>query len=534
MESRNRGPKVRSEGTYSGSSDLADRVRGIIETRNLSLRAVSQATEAMFGHGSPHFVPHNFYYELSLGSFSPSLHQLFALSRVSNYRFFDWLHVFGLDPEEIPRLQILLPSKRTIMLDSSLNDPNSWVSWFENRLDQTSVPAVSPLSQILRMGPRIRQRHLPGGNRWKFLYAKIGQEDAFAFPDLLPGSIVRIEPEFASAVHEKESRRLFLVEHSKGICCGRLLPGSGGKVTLISTQLPYAQVQFRIGHDVRILGAVDLEFRRAYRAEKAKVPSGLARRWHPELFADAVPKLTQYLQRARMKAGLSLRDASQLSREIAKLLDDERYFISASSLSDYEAGDALPKHFQKAVSLCLAYAAPFRTFLRASGIPEETAERDSIPDRFIPRLPANGDQENVLPVRFDGLIGELMRQVGDPPVFLRHAIDDLSGLTSTSLRTIFWVGGIKHPLHAYLKGALLVSVDRHKKIPIDSRSRPIWKHLFYLLLKRDGDYVLGPCGLENGAIVMHPDAEHLHLREEFRNHRDAEVVGQVCAILRKL
>jgi hypothetical protein len=35
-------------------------------------------------------------------------------------------------------------------------------------------------------------------------------------------------------------------------------------------------------------------------------------------------------------------------------------------------------------------------------------------------------------------------------------------------------------------------------------------------------------------LVMHPDTGHLELREEFRNHRDAEVVGQVSAIVRRL
>src|SRR5437660_6749608 len=114
-----RGPKVRSERIRLARGELADSVKSIIESRGLSLHAISQKSEIIFGHASPHFVPHNFYYELTLGTYSPSLHQLFALSSITGYRLFDWLHVFGLDPEQISRLQLLRTTKRTVLLDST-------------------------------------------------------------------------------------------------------------------------------------------------------------------------------------------------------------------------------------------------------------------------------------------------------------------------------------------------------------------------------------------------------------------------------
>lgn len=523
---------MRSQKRSSGSTDLADRVKSIIETRGLSLHAVSQATETLFGHGAPQFLPHNFYYELNLGTFSPSLHQLFALSSISNYRFFDWLHVFGLDVEQIPRLQIMLPTKRTILLESSLNDPNAWVRWVQNKSDEMPAPAMAPLSQLLRLSPAVRQRNLLAASR--FLYAKIGREDAFAFPELRPGSIVRIDPTLGNAANGIGSRRLVMVEHSKGICCCRLPAGAGRNITLVSTQLPYAQVQMKLDQEARILGTVDLEIRPLARTEKAEVASELAKRWKPEPLSSTVPKLNRFLRSGRAKAGVSLREASQLSREIANLFHDDRYFISASSLSDYEAGDTVPKHFQKAVSLCLSYAISFRTFLHAMDIPDEDAERNPIPDRFIPRPEPDDHDPGINTLEPKGFLGELMHQIKNVPLFLRHAISDLSGLPSASLRTVFWVGGLRDPFHSYLTHALLVSVDRHKKLPIDSRRRPPWDQLFYVVLKRDGSYLVGPCGIENGTLVMYPDAEHLNLREEFRNHRDAEVIGQVCAVVRRL
>ena len=492
----------------------------------------------MFGHASSYFLHHNLYYELKVGTFSPSLHQLFALSRISNYRMADWLHVFGLDLEDIPRLQVQLPTKRTILLDSSLIDPNAWVPWFRDRSNATVIPTVAPLSQMLETGPTVRQQSLLQMNKQNFLYAKIGREDAFAFPDLLPGSIVRINPRLAdspSAEGQMQSQRLFLVEHSMGICCCRLLPGKRNRIVVVSEHLPYAQVELQLHREANILGVVDLEIRQVAHAQKPEIPAELERRWKPEPLARSVPRFSQLLRAARRKTALSLREASRLSKQVADMLDDERYFMSASALSDYEAGDTVPGHFQKAVSLCLVYAVPFGALLAAAGLSDQRAGKESIPDRFIPRFsPAESQTASSEVQEHRGFLGELLGQLKEIPLFLKGAIPTISELSSPSLRNIFWVGGVRTPLHPYLADALLVSVDRHKKRAVDSRSRPSWEQSLYVVLKRDGNYLIGPCGQENGALVMHPDPEHLKLIEEFRNRRDAEVVGQVCAVVRKL
>lgn len=371
MRSQNRSPQ---------SADVADRVKATIESKGLSLNAVSQRSEILFGHPSLYFVPHNFYYELRLGTFSPSLHQLFTLSKISNYRFFDWLHVFGLDLEQIPWLQILLPNKRTILLESSLNDPCAWVRWFQNKREKRTFAAVAPLSQFLQSAPAVRQRSLMEANRPNFLYAKVGREDAFAFPDLLPGSIVRAN----KALTNKSSNHLFLVEHSKGICCARLLHKTE-QITVVSTHLPYAEIRLHLHREAEILGVIDLEIRRLAHDESPVVPTEFAKRWNPEFLGSATQTISRFLRSARAKAGLALREASELSRQMANLLNDDRYFLSASSLSDYEAGEAVPKHFQKAIALCVSYAIPIRRFLGVIGISAENAGSDPIPDRFVMR-----------------------------------------------------------------------------------------------------------------------------------------------------
>ena len=285
---------MRSKPEPPTNTDLAKNVRSILASRNLTLYQASQRSEALYGRSSPHFLPHNLYYELRRGTFNPSVYQFVALSRISGYRLPDWLRVFGFDLENIPRLQVLLPSNRTILLDSSLEDPNSWVPWLRNRAGNAPAPTVEPLAHLLEFTHPRRLRSLPGLADRGFLYAKIGCQDALAFPDLLPGSIVRVNPGFADDLIPRTNgtttSRIFLVEHSKGFFCSRLRVMGGGLVMPISAQLPYAQIELRLPQEARLLGAVDLEIRPLLNAEQPEVPKELAKHWEPRPLAPTAYK----------------------------------------------------------------------------------------------------------------------------------------------------------------------------------------------------------------------------------------------------
>src|SRR6267378_4396957 len=159
----------------------------------MTLYQVSQATRNIYGRSSPYFVPHNLYFDLGIGTFSPSLHQIFALSKVSGYKFNDWLRVFGFNPEDIVRLQVLLSPKRTSLLDSSLDDSESWIPWVRNKARNILIPAIAPIGRLLELAPSRRIRVVDRSDKCNFVYVKIGREDGLAFPDLLPGSIVRAD-----------------------------------------------------------------------------------------------------------------------------------------------------------------------------------------------------------------------------------------------------------------------------------------------------------------------------------------------------
>lgn len=236
----------REESTQRDS--VADKVHTILASKGLTLYRVSQKSAELSGRSSPYFLPHNLYYDLRGEGFSPCLHQLVTLSRVSGYRLRDWLRIFGFDLENITRLQVSLPVKRTILLDASLTDPNEWVTWVRNRELHTPIPPIAPLAQLLEVMPPLQIGSLSKPKR-PFLYAKIGREDAMAFPELVPGSIVRINPQIDADLLRQEttaiSDRLFLIEHGKGLCCCRVRFLRDNVIVLFDSGSSYGQVELR-------------------------------------------------------------------------------------------------------------------------------------------------------------------------------------------------------------------------------------------------------------------------------------------------
>jgi len=521
-------------------ADLAERVRSILASKHLTLSQISQASAARFGRSSPYFLPHTLYHEFRLGTFSPSLHQLFALSQVSGYRFFDWLRVLGCDLEDIPRLQVLLPSKRTMLLDSSLVDADAGIPWLRNRASGASVPPIAPLAQLLEVTAPRRLRLLSEiGNRG-FLYARIGRQDALAFPDLIPGSIVRVNPRFSNGRIPKTngttSTQIFLIEHNKGLFCCRLRVADRGIIVPIGTSLSYAQVELRVPREARIVGVVDLEIRPMLQTEQPEVPKDLGKHWRPRpLVTDK--ELGQLLRASRAKLHLSLREVAEMSRNIARLIGDKRYFVSPSSLCDYELFNAPPRHFHKAIVLCSLYGLRFHVFLKAIGIVLAEAGTEPIPDRFARRVldaeSVENSDDNDMPGR-SGFLERMLERCEEIPFFLRESIGSLSGLEGPSLDDFFWIGGEYDVLHPCLANGLFALVNRRDKRPIHFTSKPAWQQPVYVILMRNGTYLCACCGIENGTLVIHPYSQQFRRSEHLRYHQDAEVIGRIVTVARTL
>jgi transcriptional regulator with XRE-family HTH domain len=520
------------------AADKAECIRQILAARGYSLAEIARLSRTRFPRDPRHHIPHNLYHNMRRGGFSPSIHQLFTLSVLSNYRLVDWLTVFGFDLDDIPRLEAVLPTERTVPLDSTVYDADAWIPWLRETGTEIPPGAITPLTLLLAAGSPRRAGTLVSRNPPGFLYVKIGSHDAFAFPDLLPGSIVRIAPERAELQSftpvAAKSDKLYLVEHSKGLVCCRLQSTGKNRITLRSGQLAFAQVELEVGKEARILGTADLELRPVANARQPKVPTDLGRFWNPAALASTprIPHAGDLIRRARQRSGLSFRDASARTRDIARLLEDRRYFCSMGALSDSETMTDPPRHVHKLVSLCAAYSVGVWEFLNATGLRQEDAGKDTIPDQFMARPAEELDRTSrAVPTGFLKFLADEFEEI---PPFLRAAGASLCGLPALSLRDIFWVTGQKKSLHPYLTDAAFLVVDRRKKKPLSSFSRALWDQPFYGLLLRDGTYLCAACSLQDDTLIVRPFSDGFDRPVRFQNRVDAEVVGRIVAIVRRL
>ncbi len=527
---------------------LADRIRGILATKNLTLYGVAALTRLQHSHAPPYHLPPNFYFQLSSAGWTPTIHQLSALSQLSNYRIANWLQLFGFRLDDIPRLQASLLRPRTALLDGMVYDAHATIPWFRDRLLRGAVPPVAPLSQLLESAGTRQLCSLVGEGIARFLYVKVGQQDALAFPDLVPGSIVRANPRLVARylrpTRPRDSTRIFLVKHRGGLCCCRLHFGTRNRITLLPTQLPFAKVELQLDSQAKIEGVVDLEFRPLTHPKISAIPActlpevapELSRLWSPGLL-DANTRHVHLLREARLRAGLSLHMASEMSREVVKALGDDRYFTSQSSLSDYEANNTPPRHVHKLFTLCALYALPFSDLLKSFGI-EPMSGATPIPAEWMLREALTIRESQIhaalekTPTR--GFLSHILERLDELPFFLRHSLVSLSGLPELSLRDVFWVGGQSKALHPALAGALFVIVNRRRIRPPGFRRKSVWEQPLYLTMKRDGSYLLANCTLEDNTLVVHPHASDFVREEQLRMRVDAEVVGQIVAVVRSL
>jgi hypothetical protein len=545
-------PSLSADREEPSRTTLVDRVRNILSTRNLTLYKASSLTRARHPGQPVYHVPRNLYFQLRSAAWSPSIHQLVALTHVSGYRLVDWLATFGFRLDDIHWMQVRLPQPRTVLLDSTVYDLFAEIPWFEDRSTVTATPPIAPLGQLLErvgsqpIGNLITKRPSP------YVYAKIGRQDAYAFPDLAPGSIVRVHPLFKGRPprrsNSETSKTIFLVEHGRGLCCCRLHFGTNNRITLRATELPFANVELQLGSEARILGIVDGEVRSLANQKRPAIPRctglevgpDLTRLWAPtrldQGFTIHAPAFR--ICGARQRAGLSLRQASEMSREVARAFADRRYFASPGSLSEYEATNTPPRHIHKLFTLSILYSVRFSELLDWYGLQQDETGMATIPAEWMSSAKKSPVEKGARIFRGKkapgGFFPNTFDRFGELPVFLWNSFPFLSGFEHISLRDVYWVGGSQDAMHPALTGALFVIVDRRKRRPRIFPGKAAWEQPVYLMRKRDGSYLLVSCSMEDGAIVLHPYTEEFVPTQRLRNSTDAEVVGQIVTVVRSL
>ena len=515
--------------------DLIQQIASLLAGRGLSLYQISKRTRQVYGRSSPYYVPHNYYSQLRQKTYTPSIYQLIALSRLSGYRLDDWLNLFGINPDKIATLQVRLPSVRTQLLHAASVDKVS-VPFVRERSPGVEWDEISPLSRLLAVNG-VQELGTEAASPNRFVYAKIGCEDALSFPCLAPGSVVRADPDTEAILSGQEvgstSKRIFLLEHGNGYVCCRLRRIGVNKFSTVSSKFPYPEIELTLRKQAHILGVVDLEVRSLAKTIPVRFPSNLARNWISEIGGTPSTAARQ-LKAARRKMNLSLPAASKLTHQAAKYLADHRYSISASSLSDYEVATNAPRHIHKVISLCAIYGIHFPEFLKAIGVDLRMCGTEPMPGDWRDENKGRENDRHEVPERRPGSrLDRLKLELSDLPILLAHSLTDISGLPKLSLEDFFWTGGQSNPLHPLLGGSILAIVNRRKKSPPPASPTPSYTQPLFLLLKRNGGYFAGFTTLDRGLLTVHGVPQHLHRAIQLRNRDEAEVVGQIVALLRR-
>jgi hypothetical protein len=517
--------------------DRSNLPRQILESRGLTLFQISRESRARYSD-SRYFIPHQLYTDLRITGFTPRIQQILSLSSITGYRPADWLAVFGFRLDAIARLQTTLPAKRTHLIDSTVYDDQEWIPWFSEIVPPAPAEAIAPLGQLLASGIFRKASYFPPAESSPFLYAKVGYEDVFAYPDLLPGSIVRIDTRkkhYSSALRNV-SEPFVLIEYAKGFSLCRLHSERAGHITLRSSELPFPQVELRLGREAKILGVADLDVRLLAGSHDPEVPrdfssSGAGH----ELSRTANLTFGQLLTRCRVRSGLSFREASVLSRRIAAELEDEHYFCASGALSDYEVRDSPPRHVHKLITLAILYALKFSDLTTAAALEVGNVGRDSIPEVLLPRRnPTSGLDSGTTAPQQPGFVRDLVQTFEEIPLFLKDALPALVRLPAISLRDIYWMGGQSTSQHPRLQTSVLAVIDRRRKTPLDVPRKALTEQPLYMLLVRNSGYVAAACHREGEFLVAHFFSDGFRGPLRFRDGIDAEIVGRIVAVLRWL
>jgi hypothetical protein len=529
-----------SFGPLSSREQAVERVKQTLGAKNLGISQVSKITESNYGERSAHFIPQSFYHEIRENDVSPHICQVIALSRITKESLVHWLSVFGFRLDDIPRLQAKLHSERTVVLTSTTYDKHALVPWFPTVGVPLGADRFVPLVQIA--GRRLHSESVEAierRTRAQYLYLKIGRCDALAFPELVPGSICRVDPRKTNILPrsaESGKRHIYAVEHSWGISCSHIDPSGDGRISLVSSQLPYLTKELTLNKNASVLGTVDLEIRPLRNVAKPRVLpfKNLGRAPSRQSGAESMAPLSHLIRASRERLGMHFREASHLAGHVARELQDARYSVAVGSLSDYEASDAVPRHIHKIISLCILYCIDFWTFLAAAGLATERVDDGpASSDKRDAQNVVSSDDAGVVP-KDVAPVGDALGQIEEIPLFLQHNLEDVTQLRGLSRNDCFWMGHNTRRLHPLLDGAFLLVVNKkRKRIATNGWTSP-WDRPLYLVLKRDGTHVCGLCSLSAGTLTVHPHPDVDGIAERFKLGQDAEVVGQVVCLVRRL
>jgi transcriptional regulator with XRE-family HTH domain len=247
---------------------------------------------------------------------------------------------------------------------------------------------------------------------------------------------------------------------------------------------------------------------------------------------------SEQLKNIRFRLGITTREVADFSQKIAEAEGNSEYHISNAWLTQVENSDSVPSIF-KLYSLSAIYRIKFTDLLLLYGVDLQHLSRNQLtaplPDTHLTNLEVYDRQRTVsFPIRFDpsfdidntNLLSRLVEVWGEVPIALIQHLDIRHGLYG-------YIGLQDMTLYPLLRPGSFVQIDPRVRKVQPMRWRTEFDRPIYFVELRDG-YACSWCELQDGHLLLLPHPLSPRSVRRFAYGSEAEIVGQVTAIVMTL
>lgn len=246
----------------------------------------------------------------------------------------------------------------------------------------------------------------------------------------------------------------------------------------------------------------------------------------------------EQLKDLRSRLGITTRDVTEKSQQIAVAENNEEFYVSNAWLTQIENTQATPSIY-KLYSISTIYHIKFSDLLLLFGVDLQKigSHQLAMPleNTHLTNIEAaDGDRTVTFPVRFDrgfslertNLLSRMVEVWGEIPIALIQHLDIRHSQYG-------YIGLNDYMLSPMLRPGSFVQINQKVKKVQSSKWRTEFDRPIYFVELRDG-YACSWCELQGNQLLLVPHPLSPCSIRQFVHGTDAEIVGQVTAIAMRI
>ncbi|NLI45492.1 MAG: helix-turn-helix transcriptional regulator [Acidobacteria bacterium] len=239
------------------------------------------------------------------------------------------------------------------------------------------------------------------------------------------------------------------------------------------------------------------------------------------------------LKAIRGRLGLSVRQVESASRAIARKLNDRRYFVSVSRLSELENRGLIPGVY-KLFALSVVYNMPLLEMLALLGLDVHKRQDYSEciqSDRTRPVDLLGAPETLEVPLRFDpsfsarstALLNRVIQEWGRIPFEIIHKKMEFSRFFFVQ------IGEADNLMYPLLRAGSIVKAERLRRAVSNTGWQTEYDRPLYVVQTVEG-YRCCWCLVDGKDLVLVPHPLSKKCQERYRMVREVQILGQVIGV----